>query len=268
MKNVFESMAKALKEFNDENEQDLIIDTQNADDENSVEGEVVKPIVDTELGYESDADDIDISGKSYIGKKVIDCQICGSAFFADELTDDTVCPICTATAEDLLVVGVVAPEDSVPAEPANEPTDNEPIPVADEEDVEDDKPKDEGFNFDEKAMDKLVENFLKENYNDAKSYKTLSTVLTGNNKLRVQGVVETTTGVRKNVVFLTEAISLVENGAKRVKASCPAFSGTRENAFTFEGKLSDKNLVFEKMNYKYTVKYKNESYQVSGKASI
>lgn len=80
MKNVFESMAKALKEFNDENEQDLIIDTQNADDENSVEGEVVKPIVDTELGYESDADDIDISGKSYIGKKVIDCQICGSRF--------------------------------------------------------------------------------------------------------------------------------------------------------------------------------------------
>lgn len=119
------------------------------------------------------------------------------AFFADELTDDTVCPIRTATAEDLLVVGVVAPEDSVPAELANEPTDNEPIPVADEEDVEDDKPKDEGFNFDEKAMDKLVENFLKENYNDAKSYKTLSTVLTGNNKLRVQGVVETTTGLEK-----------------------------------------------------------------------
>lgn len=274
MKNVFESMALALKEFKDNNEDELVLDSpeENATDER-IEGEVVQPVIDPELGYESETGDIDMSGRSYIGKKVIDCNICGSAFFADELTPETVCPLCTASSEDLQVVGVVVPEEQAnkPAEPSEPVADDTVVddkPEEKDESEQDQEKEEESFNFDENAMNKLIETFLKENYNDFKSYKTSQTILTGNNKLRVQGIVETTNGVKKNVVFLTEALNLMEGGAKKLKASCPAFSGNRENAFVFEGKLDNKTLVFDKMSYRYVVKHNNESYQVSGKASL
>lgn len=75
-----------------------------------VDGEVVQPIVDPELGFE-DVRDLDSEEKkSYIGKKVCLCNICMQPSF-DEITEESVfiCPVC-GTEDDYTIVGVIVPE--------------------------------------------------------------------------------------------------------------------------------------------------------------
>lgn len=77
--------------------------------ESDFEDEVIKQVVDPELGFDFDVEPEDLEGRSYLGKKVIECSICGEAHFADELGEESTCPICSADSIDLKIVGVVAP---------------------------------------------------------------------------------------------------------------------------------------------------------------
>lgn len=81
--------------------------------------EVIEPVIDTDLEDGS-------TPSSYVNKNVIFCNICLKPFFSDEdVQEDTVCPTCSASAEDLVLVGkVVKPETTNNEEGENVPDDN------------------------------------------------------------------------------------------------------------------------------------------------
>lgn len=83
------------------------------------EDEVIEPVIDTDLEDGS-------SPSSYVNKNVIFCNICLKPFFSDtDVQEDTVCPTCSASSEDLVLVGkVVKPETTDNEEGENTPADD------------------------------------------------------------------------------------------------------------------------------------------------
>lgn len=85
------------------------------EDEQSVEGEVITPVIDPELGYDYDENEEEIEQQieetSYVGKGVVECHVCSNAFFIEgiDIPEEMVCPVCAAPSSDLELAGIVRP---------------------------------------------------------------------------------------------------------------------------------------------------------------
>ena len=89
--------------------------------DDSQENEVIEPVIDADLEDGS-------TPSSYVNKNVIFCNICLNPFFSDtDVQEDTVCPTCSASSEDLVLVGkVVKPETTDDEEGENTSADDVP----------------------------------------------------------------------------------------------------------------------------------------------
>ena len=89
--------------------------------DDSQENEVIEPVIDADLEDGS-------TPSSYVNKNVIFCNICLKPFFSDtDVQEDTVCPTCSASSEDLVLVGkVVKPETTDNEEGENTSADDVP----------------------------------------------------------------------------------------------------------------------------------------------
>ena len=142
-KNKLEETLKACRALNEE-EFNLSQGDQIEIQDDYVEDQVVEPIVDP------DFEDEGMDAKSYVNKNVIFCNICLKPFFSDEeVSETTVCPTCSASYEDLELVGkVVTPEATEPAaeegEGEGEEVPAEEIPSEEEEIIADESVNKEG----------------------------------------------------------------------------------------------------------------------------
>ncbi len=129
--------SRALKEAEYEVVDDeLVTITEPVEDGEELEahpGEEIEPIIDPELGLDSDIDEEEVKNKSYIGKKVSVCEVCGTVFFADtDNVEELECPVCYTSGDDLTIVGVVKPADEETDEDEEEMTDDDFGPDIDE----------------------------------------------------------------------------------------------------------------------------------------
>ena len=252
------------------------------EEEQAVAGEVVTPIIDPELGYESEFEPEQLDGKSYIGKSVCFCNICQAAFFSDEeVNEETQCPVCGSDYKDIETVGIVRPKEEEPKEepqeeqPKEEPKENEEGQPEEqpkenpEEQPKEEPEKKESFEFAEQNYIKLVENFLRDNYEDLVSVKVESIRRKPKNKLFIETFAVIDGGIEKQINFLTDSIDFTKEGKISVKAGCHSLSKRNKKGFTFEGVLKDKKVIFEKLSYNYDVIDDNKNkFTISGKTRI
>jgi hypothetical protein len=299
-KNLFEGLQNLNKQpIKEETESEITVDTDEPSDE------VVKPVIDTNLGVEG-VDDEPTAPISYLGKYVCECNVCQAAFFIDteEIAPEEVCPVCGAEASDLSVVGVVAPSDTdIGPNPGPDPrpdTDEDDFEVEDDEKKEDEE-EDEDIEesvkknrkslrenqlrrkaigeskrpiarkvdnqFDESAFDKIVTKYLRENYSNVLFFSTKKATQSRKG-IKVEGVVRFKGGNKRDISFTTSPVLIKEgiNTRGRVSASCSFV--TTPNAFVLEYKYRNGKLLPESLSYDYIVTKDNNKNRIHGKATL
>ena len=99
----------------------------------------------------------------------------------------------------------------------------------------------------------MGESYLKKVYENVTSFKTISGLLTEDNKLKLEGVIEFNSGKKAKTSFLFEAKEVTRKGQLK-------FVGLNENlsknkkAFTLAGSTKDGKLICEQLNYNYLAK--------------
>lgn len=173
--------------------------------------------------------------------------------------------IITATEEEPAqdVVEEPVSEEEVVEEPvAEEPVVEEPVVTEDEEDLNVDLPIDE---FDEESFNDLAESYLKKVYDNVKSFKLTEGVITEDDNLLLEGVIEFESGKSAKTRFTFEALDCQDNKVR--------FIGLNENlarkrkAFTICGSVNDSKLICESLKYNYNVKQNGSSKRVYGTVS-
>lgn len=125
-------------------------------------------------------------------------------------------------------------------------SDEEPETFDDEIDV----PIDE---FDEESFDELGESFLKNTYDNVKSYKTESISEKDGNKLLIEGLITFTSGNTKKTSFIFEAKDITKSGRIRFMGeNCQISRGKK--SFTMSGSVDGKKFISESLNYNYRAK--------------
>lgn len=123
--------------------------------------------------------------------------------------------------------------------------DEEEVIPADYDEVEIDE-------FDEDKFDNLGESYLKEVYNNVKSYKTVQGKVKGN-KLTLEGIITFTSGRQGRTKFVFEAWK--SNSKGRVKLIGENLDLARgRKAFNLTGKVVGRKLVSESLSYNYVAK--------------
>lgn len=160
-------------------------------------------------------------------------------------TDDQVIKVKATPREDKETIVPVEPKEI--EQPVEEPTPEEPVDGEDElMDIELDE-------IDSESFDELGESYLKKVYENVTSFKTISGLLTEDNKLKLEGVIEFTSGKKAKTSFLFEAKEVTRKGQLK-------FVGLNENlsknkkAFTLAGSTKDGKLICEQLNYNYLAK--------------
>jgi hypothetical protein len=126
----------------------------------------------------------------------------------------------------------------------------------DEIDAEIDEIVEESFNY-------LSESYLKKVYGNVESYRTVKASQNGN-KLIFEGIIKFNSGKEKVTSFVFEAFKATKTGkVKFIGENQQITKGKR--AFNLYGKLSDKKLIAESLNYNYRAKNSdNKSTKVYG----
>lgn len=230
-----------------------------------------------------------VEENGFVGKYVVNCKLCGIPFFVDDANlEDAQCPSCLAGEMDLELVGKVCPVDGcdeteeAPAEetPADEvaPDEIDPEKALEDEDLGESCKKGKtkkgrklhesrNFEFDEIAMKRLVEKFLRENYKNTRSYKVTEARITKAGKLAVKGIIEFKSGRKSKADFLSESFNLVESKSFKVKACCPLF--TKSNAFVLESSFVNGKLAPKTLGYKYVTRTnEGKAFSVFGKSVL
>ncbi len=141
------------------------------------------------------------------------------------------------------------------------------------ENTSEDEGGDETIDFDmeeiDDSADTMIESYLKESYDNVKSYKTIRPLL-GEDKFILEGVIRFTDGTQQSTSFTFLPASGTQQG--KVK-----FLGEnlevvpKKSAYMLEGFIKNKKLVCESLSYKYrakddaTNKFKNVSGTVSAR---
>lgn len=272
-KNVFEAtMHELMKRSNFQNiseEDELDITTEPVEDDALTDTQTSADVINQETTSENTND--------FIGRTIVDCNLCRIPFFIDNNNLEGVsCPSCMATEEDLVIKGEICPIgtlDKVDSEDTNTELDSE---------IDDDKLNSKSKNestrvsslrrksiqFNEDAMQKIVMNFLTENYKGAKSYRINEARITKSKKLNISGILEFKSGKTTEMNFLTEVVNLRENkdSSFKVKACCPIFS--RANSFVLESTMKEGVLTPVSLSYKFVTRSNNRSYSVTGTSTV
>lgn len=107
--------------------------------------------------------------------------------------------------------------------------------------------------FDEETFDELGESFLKNTYENVKSYKTESVKEQDDNKLVVEGLITFNSGKVKKTSFIFEAKDITKSGKVRfIGENCQLSRGKK--SFTVAGKVQEGKFISESLNYNYRAK--------------
>ena len=109
--------------------------------------------------------------------------------------------------------------------------------------------------FDEESFDELGENYLKEVYENVKSFKT-SNVSLIKDKLVVEGIIKFNSGKSKKTNFIFESREATKSGKVRFIGENKEIARGRKS-FTITGKVNNKKFMSESLNYNYGVKGAN-----------
>lgn len=139
---------------------------------------------------------------------------------------DVIVPVSDETQEE--IIATAAPEE----------------PAVDDYDFDFDEIDEEGF-------DELGESYLRNVYNNVRSFKTTSVGAT-DSALVVEGVITFESGAEKTTGFLFEAHDANTRGQVRFKGSNKHFSESAD-AFSLVGRVDNNRLFVESLKYNYTV---------------
>lgn len=106
--------------------------------------------------------------------------------------------------------------------------------------------------FEEEDFDELGESYLKKVYENVDSYKTTK-VSSGNNKLKLEGIITFKSGNKKKTNFVFEAAEMTKkNKAKFIGENQQITRGNK--AFTVTGTFKGNKFLAESLNYNYRAK--------------
>lgn len=307
---------EAFKSLDSLNEDSFVVDTDDGIDE-------LKSFIDTqdnEIDLENIIDPLaeteeDIKD-SYLGKAILECQICKSLIYKTPeevvlnedktLANETeACPYCQSVGgykvvgqvvefkpenKDEVKVNVETKETGKVEEDLTKAgkrdidediknltveTEDQKITVS-SEDKEDEEDKEEHpetiapvkpevedkfeettdfDDFDDDGFNKLGEGYLKEVYENVKSFKTTASKLTKDGRLVVEGLITFKSGKSGKTEFVFEKISSSNGKLKFIGENLKISSNKK--AFRLNGALNNKKFVCESLNYSYFGKDKN-----------
>lgn len=149
-----------------------------------------------------------------------------------EETEETIEPLSDETAEELV----------------SDAEEEKEVEEESEEEDEEEKFAEVDFDeFDEESFNKLGESYLKNVYENVKSFKTTSASQIGD-RLFVEGQISFDTGKEATTKFIFESQEMFNNEVRFSGKNCQISDA---DAFTLHGVINDKKLVCESLQYKY-----------------
>ena len=121
-----------------------------------------------------------------------------------------------------------------------------------EEEVTDSNGDEDIEEFDEEEFDELGESYLKENYDNIKSYKTIKGYL-NEGKMKFEGIITFNSGKQAKTSFLFENYSITPKGKLKLIGENLQLTNNKK-AFILTGSVDNKKLVLESLTYNYNAK--------------
>lgn len=121
-----------------------------------------------------------------------------------------------------------------------------------EEGAEGDMLSDEFDEFNEEEFDELGESYLKEVYDNVKSFKTTRGVM-DKDRIKLEGIIEFNSGKKAKTSFVFEKYMTTPRGKFKLLGENLQLT-SRKNAFILTGSIQERKLCMEALTYKYTAK--------------
>lgn len=135
-------------------------------------------------------------------------------------------------------------EEETEEQPSEDTQEQEPAEEPDTEEVDVDE-------IDEESFDDLGESFLREVYENVKSFKTTS-VSSNDTTMVVEGMLTFNSGAEKKTGFVLNPSDMSKSGQIRFTGFNKHLSESK-NSISLIGHVSDSKLIFESLRYNYTV---------------
>ena len=153
---------------------------------------------------------------------------------------ETIVPVSDETANEIIE------NNTTEDEPAEE------LPADDTDStIEDDSVSFEFDEFDEDSMNELGESYLRNVYDNVKSFKTTS-IASNDSCLIVEGIISFDSGVQKKTGFLFEANDCNDRGQVRFTGYNKQLTESKD-AYSLIGRVDNKKLFVESLKYNYVV---------------
>ena len=153
------------------------------------------------------------------------------------------------TSENDLTIEPVDDETKVAIMSNTEDSEEEEV---EEEEVIDSNDDEDIEEFDEEEFDELGESYLKENYDNIKSYKTIKGYL-NEGKMKFEGIITFNSGKQAKTSFLFENYSITPKGKLKLIGENLQLTNNKK-AFILTGNIDNKKLVLESLTYNYNAK--------------
>ena len=156
---------------------------------------------------------------------------------------------------DGITVDVTGKEPAGNAEAVVEPVSDETkeeIIANGEENTEGEMLSDQFDEFDEEEFDELGESYLKEVYDNVKSFKTTRGIM-DKDRIKLEGIIEFNSGKRAKTSFVFERYMTTPRGKFKLLGENLQLT-SRKNAFILTGNINGRKLCMESLTYKYTAK--------------
>lgn len=121
-----------------------------------------------------------------------------------------------------------------------------------EEGAEGEMLSDEFDEFNEEEFDELGESYLKEVYDNVKSFKTTRGVM-DKDRIKLEGIIEFNSGKKAKTSFVFEKYMTTPRGKFKLLGENLQLT-SRKNAFILTGSIQNRKLCMEALTYKYTAK--------------
>lgn len=121
-----------------------------------------------------------------------------------------------------------------------------------EEGAEGEMLSDEFDEFNEEEFDELGESYLKEVYDNVKSFKTTRGVM-DKDRIKLEGIIEFNSGKKAKTSFVFEKYMTTPRGKFKLLGENLQLT-SRKNAFILTGNIQNRKLCMEALTYKYTAK--------------
>ena len=103
--------------------------------------------------------------------------------------------------------------------------------------------------IEEEGFNELGESYLKEVYDNVKSFKTIKGSI-NESKIKLEGIIEFNSGKKAKTNFIFESAEITKKGKVKFVGGNPQIS-KKPNAFTLQGTLKDHTLIVESLTYNY-----------------